>query len=173
VFDSVGNLPLHPLVLHAAVIGIPLTLLLSLLFALPMTRSWARWALPVVALGATGATFVARESGEALMTALLTGQQLTTDSAAFALVLRHSQLAGQLMLIMLAVAVLAVANAVVVGRVGGTAAQPGRPVRDLVLVALLVVAALVAAFWVYRVGDAGANAVWNPTGEQQYSTSGG
>jgi hypothetical protein len=29
------------------------------------------------------------------------------------------------------------------------------------------------AFWVYRVGDIGSRAVWNPEGTVSYSTSGG
>ena len=43
MFDKIGDLPLHPLVVHAAVIGIPLAALLALLFAFPKTREWARW----------------------------------------------------------------------------------------------------------------------------------
>lgn len=172
MFDSVGNLPLHPLVLHAVVIGIPLTLLASLIFALPRTRSWARLALPVVAVGSLVATFVAKESGEALAATLRAAQQLEPGSPVTALIETHSDLAGQLMLIMIGVAVLAVANAVVVGRVGGTSERRGNRGRDLVLVVLLVAAALVATFWVYRVGDVGARAVWNPTGSVSYSSSG-
>jgi hypothetical protein len=38
---------------------------------------------------------------------------------------------------------------------------------------LLVIAGLVMAFWVYRVGDIGSRAVWNPEGNVNYSTSAG
>ncbi len=70
MFDSIGNMPLHPLVIHAAVIGIPLAVLLAVLFAVPRTRNWARWPLAVVSVGALGATFVSKESGEELQRAL-------------------------------------------------------------------------------------------------------
>ena len=70
MFDNLGNLPLHPLVVHAVVIGVPLAALLAFLFAFPKTRSWARWPLAITVIGATGATYVARQSGLALEAAL-------------------------------------------------------------------------------------------------------
>ena len=135
MFSSIGDLPLHPLVLHAAVLGLPVTLLLAILFAAPRTRAWARWPLAVAGVGSLVAVFVARASGAALMQVLLENEALGGD--ALALVVRHSQLADQLFWITL----------------------------------VLVVAAL-AAFWVYRVGDLGATAVWNPSGTQTYSSNG-
>ena len=51
MFDAIGNMPLHPLVVHAVVVGIPLALLLAVLFALPRFRSQTRWPLAVVAVG--------------------------------------------------------------------------------------------------------------------------
>jgi hypothetical protein len=69
-------------------------------------------------------------------------------------------------------AVVALVNVFVVGRVGGTAEHRGSRGRDVALMALLVVAAAVTAFWVYRVGDIGAHAVWNPAGTQDYSAPG-
>jgi uncharacterized membrane protein len=62
-----GGLPLHPLVVHFAVVLVPLSALFLILLVL--FRAWADkygWAtLIVLALG-TGAAFVARESGEDL-----------------------------------------------------------------------------------------------------------
>ena len=58
------------------------------------------------------------------------------------------------------------------GRVGGTAERRGSRGRDTALLAVLLVLAAVAAFWVYRVGDLGATAVWNPSGTQDYSSTG-
>ncbi len=54
MFDEIGDMPLHPLVTHAPVIGIPLALLLALLFAFPRTRNWARWPLVLTVLGLDG-----------------------------------------------------------------------------------------------------------------------
>ena len=54
MFDEIGDMPLHPLVIHAPVIGIPLAFLLALLFAFPRTRDWARWPLALTVLGLDG-----------------------------------------------------------------------------------------------------------------------
>ena len=170
MFDSIGDLPLHPLAIHAAVLGVPLTLLLAALFTLPRTRNWARWPLAVAGVGSLGAVFVARESGEALMNILLTTQRLGGEAAL--LVERHSELAGSLFYLTAAVAVLSVVCALVVGRLGGTAERRGSRGRDSILLVLLLVVSALASFWVYRVGDLGATAVWNPTGTQTYSSTG-
>ena len=62
-----GGLPLHPLVVHFAVVLVPLSALFLILLVL--IRGWADrfgWlTLFVLALG-TGAAFLARESGEDL-----------------------------------------------------------------------------------------------------------
>jgi hypothetical protein len=163
VFDSIGGLPLHPLLIHTAVLGVPVTLLLALLFAFPRTRGWARWPLPIAGLGSVVAVFLARQSGMALASVVV-----QPDTPIGPLINRHAQLANQLQVLTLVLALLAVVSAVVVGRVGGTAEHRGSRGRDLALLALLVVVAAVTAFWVYRVGDIGAHAVWNPTGTQNY-----
>lgn len=170
MFSSIGDLPLHPLVLHAAVLGLPVTLLLAILFAVPRTRAWARWPLAVAGVGSLVAVFLAKESGEALQRTMLANQSLGGEAAT--LVIRHSELAGQLLGITVALTVVAVASAVLVGRVGGTAERRGSRGRDVALLAVLLVLAAVAAFWVYRVGDLGATAVWNPSGTQDYSSTG-
>jgi hypothetical protein len=169
VFSSIGDLPLHPLVLHAAVLGLPVTLLLAILFTVPRTRNWARVPLAVAAVGSLGAVFLARASGAALLQVMLENE--TLGGEAVGLIMRHSQLAAQLFWITLVLAVLAVASAVLVGRVGGSGGRRGSRGRDTVLLALLLVVAALAAFWVYRVGDLGATAVWNPAGTQDYSSS--
>ena len=169
MFSSIGDLPLHPLVLHAAVLGLPVTLLLAILFAVPRTRGWARWPLAVAGVGSLVAVFLAKESGEALQRTMLANQ---LGGEAATLVIRHSELADQLFGITVALAVVAVASAVLVGRVGGTAERRGSRGRDIALLAVLLVLAAVAAFWVYRVGDLGATAVWNPSGTQDYSSAG-
>ncbi len=125
VFSSIGDLPLHPLVLHAAVLGLPVTLLLAVLFAVPRTRSWARWPLAVAGVGSLGAVFVARESGQALAQVLLANEALGGEAAT--LVARHSDLADQLLWITIPLALVTVASALLVSRVGGTSESTRRP----------------------------------------------
>lgn len=67
LFDTITGLPVHPLVVHFAVVLLPLAaLMLIALVFVPRLR--VRWALPtLVGLAAgTAASIVAKESGEAL-----------------------------------------------------------------------------------------------------------
>jgi ABC-type Mn2+/Zn2+ transport system permease subunit len=161
MFDKIGDLPLHPLVVHAAVIGIPLAALLALLFAFPRTRQWARWPLAITVVGATVVTYVARQSGLALEAAL----GIKPGNPVGDLILQHSLLANQLFYIMIVFAVIGLLNVFLVSRRtsdGGAAAKQSAIVR-IVLPVLLVAVAVVALVWVVRIGDLGARAVWNPT----------
>ena len=161
MFDSIGDLPLHPLVVHAVVVGAPLAVLLGFLFVIPRFRSWARWPLPIVAVGAFVAAIVAKESGEGLARALeiVPGE----DNPVAPLIAQHSMLATQLLVILAVYAVLAVLTALVVRR----RADVVRAVDRILPVALVLVGVLVL-IWCYRVGDIGSRAVWNPTGTQTY-----
>ena len=166
MFDEIGDMPLHPLVIHAPVIGIPLALLLALLFAFPRTRNWARWPLALTVLGSTAAVFVSRESGEALQRSL----NIQPGNPVGDLIAEHSRLADQLFYIMLGFSVLTLVTVFLVGRrpvTSGDAdadAKPRTGVLGIVLLLLLLATAAVATLWTIRVGDIGARAVWNPTG---------
>jgi hypothetical protein len=162
VFDNLGNLPLHPLVVHAAVVGIPLAALLAFLFAFPRTREWARWPLAITVVGATAVTFVARQSGLALEAAL----GIKPGNPVGDLILQHSLLANQLFYIMIGFAVIGLLNVFLVSKrtsdgAEGAAKQPA--IVRIVLPVLLMAVAVVALVWVVRIGDLGARAVWNPT----------
>ncbi|HET6757686.1 MAG TPA: DUF2231 domain-containing protein [Propionibacteriaceae bacterium] len=160
MFDKIGDMPLHPLVIHAVVFGIPLAVLLALLFAFPKTREWARWPLAIVVVGATVVTFVARQSGLAFEAAL----GIKPGNPVGDLILQHSLLANQLFYIMIVFAAIGLINVFVVRKStadGAAAKQPA--IIRIVLPILLVAAALVALIWIVRVGDLGARAVWNPT----------
>jgi uncharacterized membrane protein len=160
MFDEFNGLPLHPLAVHAVVALIPLSAVLGVLFAVPRTRSWARWPLPAVAVVAALATFVARESGEALRAV---GGQGTVGigGPAADLIEEHQQAATVLFILVIAYAVVAVA-ALVVTRTSVTESSAHG------LAAVLVVVALVMSFWSYRVGELGARAVWNPDDSVDY-----
>jgi hypothetical protein len=162
MFDKIGNLPLHPLVIHAAVVGIPLASLLAFLFAFPKTRSWARWPLAIVVVGATAVTYVARQSGLAFQAAL----GIKPGNPVGNLILKHYQLANQLLYIMIVFTVIGLLNVFLVSRETAddeTEAPKQSALVRVVLPILLVVVAAVAFVWVVRVGDLGAHAVWNPT----------
>jgi hypothetical protein len=159
VFDNIGNLPLHPLVVHAAVIGVPLAALMAFLFAFPKTREWARWPLAIVVVGATAVTFVARQSGLAFEAAL----GITPGNPVGNLILRHSMLANQLFYIMIGFSVIGLLNVFLVSKRAADGAAKQSAILRIGLPILLVAAAVVALAWIVRVGDLGARAVWNPT----------
>jgi hypothetical protein len=160
MFDKIGDMPLHPLVIHAVVFGIPLAVLLALLFAFPKTREWARWPLAIVVVGATAVTFVARQSGLAFEAAL----GIKPGNPVGDLILQHSLLANQLFYIMIVFAAIGLINVFVVRKTTADSAAAKQPaIIRIVLPILLVAAALVALIWIVRVGDLGARAVWNPT----------
>ena len=60
MFNDVNGMPLHPLIIHAPVIGIPLAFLLTLLFAVPADPR-----LGAVAAGVDGARVHGRGLGRA------------------------------------------------------------------------------------------------------------
>jgi uncharacterized membrane protein len=162
VFDTFTGLPLHPLAVHAAIALVPLAGILGVLFAIPRTRSWARWPLAVVGVAAAAATLVARQSGEALEAAGGLGAAGLGGPVAD-LIEEHERLGTQLLVIVIAYAVLAVAALLLTRR---TVTGPGVSALGIVL----VVVAAGMTFWGYRVGDLGAQAVWDPAGSADYSS---
>jgi len=140
MFDTITGLPLHPLVLHGVVVGVPLMAVLTVLVAVrkDLRERFAWWV--------AGANFllflltlVAKESGEALQQAK--GGQLAIE---------HGQLGSVLPWFVLA---LTAASAAVAGTSRNRALGP-------IAVVVSIIAAVAAVYWTVRTGDAGARAVW-------------
>ncbi len=142
MFDTVLGLPVHVLVVHAVVVGLPLMAIVTVVVAfMPTLRLWMAWAVAVADAGVVVLTFVARESGEQLQQRL--GGQVAQEHAALG---RN--------LIWFALLVFAAAVAVALTR------GSRRPGRSTVAGAVGVVAAVLAIWWTVRVGHSGAQAVW-------------
>ena len=156
-FDLINGLPVHPLVVHAAVVLIPLSALgLLLMVFWPRFSRSLGWLVSLGAAVAAVAAFVAKESGEAL--------EGRVGEPGF----DHAEL-GDLMPIFAVVLLIATVGLWLLDR---SAPADGPSPRRGLRIAAAVVAALVAVgnlVWVYRVGDSGAKSVW--TGEVS-STSG-
>jgi hypothetical protein len=174
--DTVNGLPLHALSVHATVVLVPLAAVLGVMFAIPRLREWARWPLALVGPGAAVATWVSIQSGERLEHFLSANG---VSEQTMALIERHAELAEQLEWMVIVYAVIALAAALLVdrGATGHTAGDEspartavGSSALALVFSVLLVVGAVAVGVQTYRVGDAGAQAVWNPTGQTDYST---
>jgi glucan phosphoethanolaminetransferase (alkaline phosphatase superfamily) len=159
VFGSFDGLPIHALVVHAAVILVPLAATLGILFLRPAWRMTLRWPLVAAAAVATATAYVARQSGEVLKESL--GDQLE-DNAAGRLVDRHQELADRLWLWLLVFLAVTVVVALALPRLtnplaGGAAA--------IIVAALAVVVIVLVAY----TGHQGSKAVWNPEGTVDYS----
>jgi uncharacterized membrane protein len=155
--DTVNGLPLHPLVVHAVVVLLPLACLGVI--AIALRSSWrARYGGVVVAItaAATAAIPVATTSGENLAARVGNPGQ-------------HADLGDTL--IWFALPLLAAAVALfVLHRVAARAAVPasvGAPVTApaasplmLFIAALAVIIAGANLVQVYRIGDSGARVVW-------------
>ena len=168
----VSGLPLHPLIVHAVVVLLPMAALGSVLIAVwPAVRP--RWAWPVVVLTAIAVVTIplATSTGEGL-------EHNLPRTPALAL---HAELGDQLLVFAapLLVCVFALAfldrrrrggvtpaRAAGPGTVAAPVAASRRTSIGVVVLAVLTVAlSVVCAVQVFRIGDSGARAVW---GEVHY-----
>ncbi len=143
---EINGLPLHPLVVHAAVVLGALAPLAALAYVgLPRGRALLRW--PMVGLALLGAATI--------VAAYYTGRSFFNsrppEIQANPQVLTHEHLARQLLWITIGFGVVAVAAGWLSRRTGAV-----RVVLDV----LLAATALAVLVWVARTGEAGARAVW-------------
>jgi hypothetical protein len=67
LFDTIAGLPIHPLVVHAVVVVLPVSALaLIAIYLVPRWRQHYGWLTMVALAGGVGAALLAKESGEAL-----------------------------------------------------------------------------------------------------------
>ena len=160
---EIGGLPLHPLVVHAVVVLVPLSAALTVGFAvLPGWRWLSRWPTAALAVLAALMAWVARLSGEDLLDErpfLLEAQALREQ------ITDHQQLGELLSLLSIPYALLVLLAAWSLpgpsGLTSGRGAQRSRiPALDKVLPAVLVAAGLGVLVLVVLTGDAGSRAVW-------------
>lgn len=147
-FDLVNGLPVHPLVVHAAVVLVPITAL-GLITMAVWPRFSRRYGWLVVGSGAiaTLACFVAKESGEVL--------EDRVGEPGF----DHAEL-GELMPIFAAVLLVAVLILWLIDRGAPPDGPPPRRALRVVVAVIGVLIALGNLVWVVRVGDSGAKSVW-------------
>ncbi|MFF3443980.1 hypothetical protein [Streptosporangium sp. NPDC002721] len=151
MFDEILGLPLHPLIVHAAVVLTPLLALLAAVYALaPRTRPVLTWAVVGLAPVVPVSVFAARQSGEALEE----GRFSSASGQLGERIAEHASFGTPLMLVTFA---LGVVSAALVYVTRGD--RFGRP-AGLAVSALTVVLAVVALYYVVRTGHSGAVAVW-------------
>jgi uncharacterized membrane protein len=151
------GLPLHPLVVHAAVVFVPLTALLVIAFAVLPRYRWAtRWPALLLTLVSLATVWTARISGKSLKDELPgIGQVIAT----------HESRGELLSLLMIGFTILVALGAWSLGGPSGLvsgrgARQSGVAALDKVMPAVLVVASLVVLVAVVLTGDAGTRVVY-------------
>ena len=79
MFEEILNIPAHPLIVHAAVVFVPLQIAIAFAYALvPFVRRYTAWAVLGLAVAAPAAAWAAKKSGEALKNRLI-DRGLTSD----------------------------------------------------------------------------------------------
>lgn len=160
MFDQVLDLPLHPLIVHAAVFLIPLSGVLGILFVIPRTRAWSRLPLLLVSLLAAAVAYVAAESGEALLAVI----SATASPEELIAATEHQVHGDRLMWFTFAYA----AVAVLAYLLSMPRRSVYRGVVGVVMSVLLVVGAGALMYQSVLAGHSGAVAVWNPDGSVDY-----
>jgi hypothetical protein len=169
MFDTISGLPVHALVVHAAVVLLPLMALVTIAFTVrPRWRPGLPWAI-LGNLVAMGTAYVAAESGGNLQTRLSVqaGQEIAAE---------HGDLGSVLPNFGIGLVVASVLAYLLVGRTGRArqsahgwdesgSSRARRPsaVATGLAVLLVVGAGAATTYWTYRVGDSGAKAVWQDT----------
>ena len=154
VFDQINGLPVHALVVHAAVVFVPLLALGAIVYALVARwRPRIGWAVLLLAVIAPICAYVAKESGEELRDRLVAqgvsgrGAEIINDHQGFGTLTFWFTLAlGVVSLVLVVV----------------TTRRPESLPRvvDLGLAVVMVALAAIAGYYVFRTGDSGATAVW-------------
>jgi hypothetical protein len=159
---ELNGLPLHPLVVHAAVILGPVTALTAIAYAaLPGWRWMIRWPMVGLAAATVGAVFLSKLAGDALL-----DERFNNATTALAEEIELHESRGQVLLwVSLAFLVIVVVAALTVG--GPSALASGAGARDsrgtavtAGVLGLVVVGAVALVVMTFLTGDTGARAVW-------------
>jgi uncharacterized membrane protein len=143
----------HVLVLHAAVVFVPLLALGAIVYALVGPwRPKVGWAVLLLGIVAPICTFVAKQSGQKLYDRLAphmspAGRKLLGD---------HMHFGTNTFYWTLGLGVVSIVTVVLTGRGKNSAPK----IAQWVLSAAMVVLAVLAGYYVYRTGDSGAKTVW-------------
>ncbi|MFK7919171.1 MAG: hypothetical protein AB8G14_13935 [Ilumatobacter sp.] len=164
VFDEFFGVPTHPLAVHAPVVLIPILAVVAVVFAVRSAqrrRIW--WLMPAGVFVMTAMLFVAKESGESLLSSADVFLMGTEEQIS-----NHQSLGEATFIITLlwfvASAALAVRDRMVAKRTATALSSDvavAPPDRVALVISLAtVVLAVLATVWLIRTGHAGAESRW-------------
>jgi hypothetical protein len=181
LFEEVLGIPAHPLLVHAAVVFVPLQILAAFAYAIvPYVRRLIAWLVVALAVVAPLAALFSKLSGDAFRARLI--RNGTVGQPVLDKISQHSSYGNNTLYfsIGLSVAMLAlVAVQVLRSRRPATAGAAGAAAGDgeeahkadqpakgwIVVAAVLTVAVLVVGaftgYYVFKTGDTGAHIVWS------------
>jgi uncharacterized membrane protein len=155
VFDQIGGLPVHVLVLHFAVVFIPLLALGAVVYG--VIRPWrARigWAVLLLGIIAPVCAFVARESGLKFYDRV-TKKGISPKGRE--MLDQHMHFGTMTMWFTIALGVVTLVMTI------ATLRRPTKSlplVPDVALTVVMVALAAISGYYVFRTGDSGAHVVW-------------
>ncbi|MEV4630752.1 DUF2231 domain-containing protein [Micromonospora sp. NPDC049523] len=157
MFLEIMGLPVHPLVVHAAVVFVPLLVLLAIGYGiLPRFRAKTGWAVAILAVLAPASALFAKLSGEELLEALIAKGY---PPPIVAQLTEHQEYGDLLFWFSLGLGIVTGLLLYVTSARASSANLP-RWVA-LVLTGLVIVFGVLSAVYVYLTGDSGAQVVWN------------
>jgi len=157
VFDEIFGLPMHALVIHAVVVLVPLSAVSAVAYVVrPAWRRVLRWPTAAGAVVSGASAFVAAESGEALQRRVSRVRSGTTD---FDLLSTHVAWGDRARLFCLLFMVLTLAALWFVRP--PEEESPRGHAFEVLIGALVVLAAVAAVVTVVVAGHAGSRVVWH------------
>jgi hypothetical protein len=165
VFTTILGIPAHPLLIHAAVVFIPLLILGAIVYAAwPAQRGRITWAVLALAVIGPLAALFAKESGENLK-----AQLAAKGLSAPALLPQHNSYGDSTFWWTLALGLVTLAFVGYTWRVSrsgavagadGTAVTTVSPVMRIASTVVMLALGAVTGYYVFRTGDTGAHMVW-------------
>ena len=168
MFEEFLGIPMHPLVVHAAVVFVPLQVVAALAYALvPFVRRHVAWLVVSLAVAAPLAAWLAKLSGDAFRRRLTRNGTAGADllskidqhSSYGDATLYASAVLGVLMILLVWVQV-SRARRAVAGGVSAGGSRPASMVTAAVLTVAVLAMGLATGYYVFRTGDSGAHMVW-------------
>ncbi len=154
MFDQVNGLPVHILVLHAAVIFVPLLALGSVVYAVVARwRAKMGWAVALLAVVAPIAAAVTKVSGTELYNRLL-GQGMSGPGK----VILDDHMNYGTITMWLSIALGVVSLALVALTIRGGARLPR--IAEIGFAVVIIGLAAATGYYIFETGDSGATAVW-------------
>jgi hypothetical protein len=150
VFDQFNGLPMHPLLVHAGVVFVPLLAIAAVVYALvPKLRARVGWVAALLAIGAPGAAFVSMQSGKAFKQSRY-GDVADADMPKIITHEGYGELTFWFSL----------GLGVATGLMLLLTRRPLPKILEVLIIIAVVALAGVAGYFVFRAGDSGAQSVY-------------